>query len=54
MNRATYYYQSQAKDQTALRMRIKDIATARVRYGYRRIMIFANLIRKFSFSKLPD
>ena len=31
MNRATYYYQSQAKDQTALRIRIKDIATSRVR-----------------------
>ena len=39
MNRATYYYQSQAKDQTVLRMRIKDIATSRVRYGYRRIPV---------------
>lgn len=39
MNRATYYYRPQAKDQTALRMRIKDIAASRVRYGYRRIHV---------------
>jgi hypothetical protein len=31
LNRASYDYQSQAKDQTARRMRIKDIAAARGR-----------------------
>lgn len=39
LNRATFYYRSCAKDQSALRMRIRDIAAARVRYGYRRIHI---------------
>jgi putative transposase len=39
LNRSTYYYQSQAKDQTALRIRIRNLAAARVRYGYRRIHI---------------
>ena len=28
-------YQSQAKDDTALRIRIKDLAASRVRFGYR-------------------
>ena len=32
-------YRSQAKDQSALRIRIRDFATSRVRYGYRRIQI---------------
>jgi putative transposase len=39
LNRSTFYYQSQAKDQAALRMRIRDIAAARVRYGYRRVHV---------------
>lgn len=39
LNRATYYYQSQAKDQTALRIRLRDLAAARVRYGYRRLHV---------------
>ncbi len=30
---------SQAKDQSALRIRIRDFSTSRVRYGYRRIQI---------------
>ena len=29
--------QSQARDQTALRRRLRDLAGARVRYGYRRL-----------------
>jgi putative transposase len=37
--RSTYYYQSQAKDQTALRLRIRDLAASRVRYGYRRVHV---------------
>jgi len=32
-------YRSQAKDQSALRIRIRDFPTTRVRYGYRRIQI---------------
>ena len=39
LNRATYYYQSQAKDQSALRMRLRDLAASRVRYGYRRLHV---------------
>ncbi len=35
--RASYRYRSQAKDQTPLRMRIKELASMRVRYGYLRI-----------------
>ena len=32
-------YRSQAKNQSALRIRIRDLATCRVLYGYRRIQI---------------
>jgi putative transposase len=37
--RSTYYYKSKADWQAALRMRIKEIAAVRVRYGYRRIHV---------------
>ena len=37
--RSSHRYQSIAPDQAALRMRIKEIAAARVRYGYYRIYI---------------
>lgn len=37
--RATCRYRSQAKDDTALRMRLKDLAAVRVRYGYRRLHV---------------
>jgi putative transposase len=30
-------YRSQARDQTALRLRIRELASTRVRYGYRQI-----------------
>lgn len=39
LNRSTDYAQSQAKEQTALRLRLRDIAPARVRYGYRRVHV---------------
>jgi putative transposase len=39
MQRSTWYYRSQAKDQSALRMRIRDLAQARPRFGYERIMV---------------
>jgi putative transposase len=39
MQRSTYRYRSSAKDQTALRMRLRDLAAARVRYGYRRLHV---------------
>ena len=35
--RATLYYRSCKPEQAPLRHRIKEIATVRVRYGYRRI-----------------
>jgi putative transposase len=37
--RSVYEYKSRRDEQAALRMRIKDIAQARVSYGYRRIYI---------------
>jgi len=40
--RATFWYRSQARDQSALRMRLKELAAIRVRYGYRRLTILLN------------
>jgi putative transposase len=37
--RSTYYYRSVADEQAALRIRIRDLAQARVSYGYRRIHV---------------
>ena len=37
--RSTYRYESVAAEQAALRMRIRDLAQARVSYGYRRIHV---------------
>jgi putative transposase len=39
VHRSTQPYRSIAQDQTALRMRIRDLAAVRVRYGYRRLHI---------------
>lgn len=39
MNRVTYYYQSQSQDQAALRIRLRDLASVYVRYGYRRLHV---------------
>ena len=39
IRRSSYRYASIAKDQSALKMRIRDIAAARVRYGYRRVHV---------------
>jgi putative transposase len=38
MNRWTYRYRSNKDPRTELRMRIREIAQARVRYGYRKIL----------------
>lgn len=38
-SRAGYYRKSQAKDQSALRLRIRELAHARPRFGYQRIHI---------------
>jgi HTH-like domain len=38
-SRAAFYRQSQAKDQSALRLRIREIAHARPRFGYQRIHV---------------
>ena len=38
-SRSTFYRKSQAKDQSALRLRIREIAYARPRFGYQRIHV---------------
>jgi putative transposase len=37
--RSSFRYRSQAADQTALRLRLRNLAATRVRYGYRRLHI---------------
>jgi putative transposase len=37
LQRSVYYYRSRADPQTELRLRLKDLAVARVRYGYERL-----------------
>jgi putative transposase len=39
IRRSSYRYVSTAKDQNALKLRIRDLAAARVRYGYRRLHV---------------
>lgn len=39
MQRSSYYYRQRADPQTELRVRLKDLAGVRVRYGYRRLHI---------------
>ena len=39
LGRSTYRYESVATEQAALRIRIRDLAAARVNYGYRRIHV---------------
>jgi putative transposase len=39
MHRTRYRYRSRAQDQTALRMRLRELASVRVRYGYRRLHV---------------
>ncbi len=39
MQRSSYYYRSRSDPQTELRVRLKHMAGARVRYGYRRLHI---------------
>jgi putative transposase len=39
LGRTTYYYKSKADPQTALRIRLRDLANARIRYGYRRLHV---------------
>ena len=39
MNRATFYYRSRAKDRSALKMRLRDLAMSRVRFGYLRLTV---------------
>jgi putative transposase len=42
MSRRTYRYRSHKDPRTELRMRIREIAQARVRYGYRKILALLN------------
>ncbi|MBT9447542.1 MAG: transposase [Hyphomonadaceae bacterium] len=37
--RSSYHYRGCRPDQAGLKQRIKEIATTRVRYGYRRITV---------------
>ena len=39
INRSTQRYQSRRLDQAGLKMKIKELAATRVRYGYRRIHV---------------
>ena len=39
LSRSTYYYESQAKGHAALRIRLRDLASVHVRYGYRRLHV---------------
>ena len=39
LQRATFYYRSRARDQTALRLRIRELAHSRPRFGYERIHV---------------
>lgn len=39
MHKSSYYYKPKKDDQLALRLRIKEIAAIRVRYGYQRIYV---------------
>jgi transposase InsO family protein len=39
LQRATWYYKSTARDRSALRARIRDLAHSRPRFGYQRIHI---------------
>jgi putative transposase len=39
IRRSSYRYVSTAKDQSALKLRLRDLAAARVRYGYRRLHV---------------
>jgi hypothetical protein len=38
-SRAVWYRRSRARDQSALRLRIRELAPARPRFGYRRIWV---------------
>ncbi len=42
LNRGTFRYRTHRDPRTALRMRIREIAQARVRYGYRKIRVLLN------------
>jgi putative transposase len=39
MQRSSFRYQSHAQDQTALRLRLKEVAAVRIRFGYRRLTV---------------
>lgn len=38
-HRATFYYRARRRDVTPLRMRLRELAAARPRFGYRRLHI---------------
>lgn len=47
---SVWYAKSQAKDQSALRQRIRDIALSRPRFGYERVLVMLRLSMAPNFS----
>jgi hypothetical protein len=45
LRNATWYYRSQARDSSALRQRLRELATARPRFGYERRPILGHGFR---------
>ncbi len=39
LNRTTYYYRNRRQDNAALRLRVKELAAVRIRFGYRRLPV---------------
>lgn len=39
LRRSTYCYRSRARDRTALKMRLRDLAMSRIRFGYLRLLV---------------
>jgi putative transposase len=39
LQRSTFWYRSRAKNRTALKMRLRDLAMSRIRFGYLRLLV---------------
>ena len=54
LQRSTWYAKSEARDQSALRQRIRDIALSRPRFGYLRVLVSsAEAAHYFSSFPMP-
>ena len=47
VQRSTFYYRSRAKDYVALKVRLRDLALTRIRFGYIRLTV---LLRREGWS----